>query len=155
MSSYADHTAIASGDSVPALERTITLVDMIAYAGATWDFYKSHYDPGFVAEARLPAPIVDGQVFGALLVEQLQDWLGPLSFVQELAFTFKNLVFAGETVRCEGEVSALVTDENVTSLTAELRVVVVADDGSVDRVAVAGGRAVVLLGRADGLGASA
>ena len=75
---------------------------MVAYAGATWDWHRLHYDPEFVAAARLPAPVVDGQVFGALLVELLQDWLGPRCFVHELHFRFKNLVFAGETVRCEG-----------------------------------------------------
>ena len=145
-----DHSTIAVGDEVPALERTITLVDMVAYAGATWDWYRSHYDPAFVEAARLPAPIVDGQVFGALLVEQLQDWLGPRSFVRELSFTFKNLVFAGETVRCEGSV----TEVGDHQLEADLRVVVVAEDGSVDRPATGVARAVVLLGQADGPGAS-
>ncbi|WP_235738798.1 MaoC family dehydratase [Nocardioides alcanivorans] len=145
-----DHAAIAVGDVVPPLERTISLTDMVAYAGATWDWYRSHYDPEFVAAAKLPAPMVDGQVFGALLVEQLQDWLGPQSFVRELAFTFKNLVFAGETVRCEGSVTEVGDDR----LTAELRVVVVAADGSAGRLAAGAGRAVVLLGTADGPGAT-
>ena len=145
-----DHASITVGDLVPPLERTIALTDMIAYAGATWDWYKSHYDPEFAAAAKLPAPMVDGQVFGALLVEQLQDWLGPQSFVHELAFTFKNLVFAGETVRCEGEVTEIADGR----LTAQLRVVVVGDDGESGREAAGGGRAVVLLGQADGPGAS-
>ncbi|TYL46015.1 hypothetical protein FXB39_14995 [Nocardioides sp. BGMRC 2183] len=142
--------AVEAGQQVPPLERTIALVDMVAYAGATWDWYRSHYDPAFVEAAALPAPIVDGQVFGALLVEQLQDWLGPRSFVHELAFTFKNLVFAGETVRCEGTVTEVDEDR----LTAEMQVVVVGEDGTASRVAVAGGRAVVLLGTADGPGAA-
>jgi acyl dehydratase len=149
MSGTIDHAQIAVGDVVPTLERTITLVDMVAYAGATWDWYRSHYDPEFVAAAKLPAPMVDGQVFGALLVEQLQDWLGPDSFVRELSFTFKNLVFAGETIRCEGEVSAVEDGQ----LTADLRVVVVEADGTAGRLAAGGARAVVLLGRSDGPGA--
>jgi acyl dehydratase len=143
--------AVQVGDAVPVLERTITLVDMVAYAGATWDWYRSHYDPAFVEAAKLPAPMVDGQVFGALLVEQLQDWLGPDTFVHELSFTFKNLVFAGETVRCEGTV----TEVDEGRLRADLQVVVVAEDGSVERVAAGNARALVLLGRADGPGASA
>ncbi|WP_104106790.1 MaoC/PaaZ C-terminal domain-containing protein [Nocardioides sp. 616] len=143
-----DQSTIVVGDPVPPLTRTISLVDMVAYAGATWDWYRSHYDPAYVAEKKLPAPMVDGQVFGALLVEQLQDWLGPQSFVRELSFTFKNLVFAGETVRCEGEVTAA----SAGRLEVDLRVVVVAEDGSVDRLAAGGARAVVLLGQADGPG---
>ena len=136
------------GDPVPPLERTITLTDMVAYAGATWDWHKLHYDPAFVAEKKLPGPIVDGQVFGALLVEQLQDWLGADSFVHKLAFTFRNLVFAGETVRCEGTVSAVRDGE----IDLDLKVVVVAEDGTAARAAVGPATATVLLGQSDGPG---
>lgn len=148
MSTFVDHAAIRVGDALPELERAITLVDMVAYAGATWDWYRSHYDPAFVAAAKLPAPIVDGQVFGALLVEQLQDWLGPQSFVHQLSFNFKNLVFADETVRCVGEVTSC-EDSRVT---VSLQVLVVGADGAVDRPAVSAASAVVLLGTPDGPG---
>lgn len=136
------------GDTVPSLERTITLTDMVAYAGATWDWHKLHYDTAYAAAKQLPGPIVDGQVFGALLVEQLQDWLGPESFVHQLSFTFRNLVFADETVRCEGTVTAVSADQ----VDVDLRVVVVLD-GIAARTAVAPASAVVLLGRPDGPGA--
>ncbi|WP_344458544.1 MaoC/PaaZ C-terminal domain-containing protein, partial [Actinocorallia aurantiaca] len=115
------------GEVVPALERRIGLSDMVAYAGATWDWYRLHYDPEFVKAARVPGPVVDGQVFGALLVEQIQDWLGPRCFVRKLDFTFKALVFAEETVRCEGSVVEVGEDY----LVLEQRVVVVGPDGEV------------------------
>lgn len=136
------------GDPVPSLERTITLTDMVAYAGATWDWHQLHYDQDYVAAKGLPGPIVDGQVFGALLVEQLQDWLGPESFVHRLGFTFRNLVFAGETVRCEGSVTEVGEDR----MEIELKVVVVDANGTAGRAAVAPARATVLLGQADGPG---
>lgn len=139
-----------AGEAVPPLERRIGLPDMIAYAGATWDWYRLHYDTEFVKAAKLPGPVVDGQVFGALLVEQIQDWLGPRCFVRELEFSFKALVFAEETVRCEGTV----TEAGDGYLDLDLRVVVVGDDGAADRVAVAPARARVLLGTADGPGAA-
>lgn len=137
------------GEVVPPLERTIGLADMVAYAGATWDWYRLHYDSEFVARQRVPAPVVDGQVFGALLVEQIQDWLGPRCFVRELDFAFRSLVFAEETVRCEGTVSEVGDDFLVLSQ----RVVVIGADGGVDRVAAGPARARVLLGVADGPGA--
>ncbi|WP_127480177.1 MaoC family dehydratase [Nocardioides pantholopis] len=149
--SFADHAAIAVGDVVPPLERTITLTDMVAYAGATWDWHKLHYDTAYVAEKKLPGPIVDGQVFGALLVEMLQDWLGPQSFVRELEFTFRNLVFAGETLRCAGTVTEVGEDR----ISVSMSVVVVAEDGSDGRAAAAPASAVVLLGTPDGPGAPA
>lgn len=139
-----------AGQAVPPLERRIGLPDMIAYAGATWDWYRLHYDTEFVQASKLPGPVVDGQVFGALLVEQIQDWVGPRCFVRELDFNFKALVFAGETVRCEGTV----TEAGAGYLDLDLRVVVVGDDGGADRVAVAPARARVLLGSADGPGAA-
>jgi acyl dehydratase len=101
---------IAVGDPIPVLERTIELADMVAYAGATWDWHRLHYDPGYVAAKRLPAPVVDGQVFGALLAEQLQAWLGPRAELRTLHFRFKGMVFAGETVRCTGTVTGVEPD---------------------------------------------
>jgi acyl dehydratase len=138
-----------AGDAILPLERRITLTSMVAYAGATWDWHRLHYDPEFVAANKLPAPVVDGQVFGALLVEMLQDWLGPECFVQTLEFTFRNLVFAGETVRCSGTVTEMADGE----LSADLRVDVLGPDGAVARAAVAPASARVLLGTADGPGA--
>lgn len=147
---FADHGEIAVGDQVPPLVRTIGLTDMVAYAGATWDWHKLHYDTAYTAEKKLPGPIVDGQVYGALLVEMLQDWLGPRSFVHELEFTFRNLVFAGETLRCTGTVTEVSPGERIT---VEMSVNVVAEDGTDDRAAAAPCRAVVLLGVSDGPGA--
>lgn len=89
----------------PVLERTITLTDMIAYAGATWDWHRLHYDPDFAAEKGLPKPVVDGQMLGALMAEQLLDHLGPRAFITTLAFRFKAMVFADERVRVEASVT--------------------------------------------------
>ncbi|MFS2294538.1 MAG: hypothetical protein FWJ90_17885 [Actinomadura sp.] len=144
-------TTHSVGEKVPPLERTITFPEMIAYAGATWDWYRLHYDLDFAKARKLPGAVVDGQVFGALLVEQIQDWLGPQCFVRTLEFSFKALVFADETVRCEGTVTGVGDDH----LDLDLRVVVVGDGGEVDRVAVAPASARVLLGTADGPGAGA
>ena len=88
------------------LERTITQTDMVAYAGATWDWHPLHYDAAHVADAGLPGTVVDGQVFGALMAEQLLDHFGPRAFVSKLSFRFKTMVFAGETVRVLAEVTA-------------------------------------------------
>jgi acyl dehydratase len=134
------------GDAAPPLEKTAGPADLVAYAGATWDWHRIHYDAEFVAAKRLPAPIVDGQVYGAWFVQLLQDWLGPQCFVRTLEFSFRNLMFAGETLRCEGTVTSVGDDEVTLDLTATI----VGRDGAADRVAAAPARAVVLLGTADG-----
>ncbi|MFD4208588.1 MaoC family dehydratase [Micromonospora tulbaghiae] len=137
------------GDALPALERTITLTDMVAYAGATWDWYRLHFDPEFVAAARVPGPVVDGQVFGALFVELLQDALGPRCFVHELSFTFRNLMFAGETVRCE----AAVVEVGADRVRVDLSATILAGEYGPQRPAARPAHATVLLGTADGPGA--
>lgn len=96
-----------TGDELPRLERTIELPDMVAYGGATWDWHPMHYDRNLTDKAGLPGPVVDGQMFGGLLVKQLTDWLGPSAFVTHLAMRYKAMVFAGETFRCEGRVTAV------------------------------------------------
>lgn len=141
-------TAPVVGADVPPLERTIGLPDMVAYAGATWDWHRLHYDVDFVRSRGLPAPVVDGQVLGALLVEQLQDWLGPDCFVRAVHFIFKAPVLAGDTVRCEGTVAAV----SAARVEVTQRVVVVGPDGGELKVVVAPAGATVLLGRADGPG---
>lgn len=127
---------LSAGDRLPDLERAVTLTDMIAYAGATWDWHRLHYDPAYLAEKRLPAPVVDGQLFGALLVQQAQDWLGPQTVVRRLHFRFKELVFAGETVRCVAEVSRVAQLAAGTVVHLDARVEVI--DRAVTAVAPAG-----------------
>jgi acyl dehydratase len=138
-----DLTDIAVGTEVPVLVRTIALPDMVAYAGSTWDWHRLHYDHDYLAAKRLDRPVVDGQVFGALLAEQLLDWLGPRAELRSLHFRFKALVFAGESVRCVATVTAVEPDEDGDGdvVTVESRVEVV-DDGRV-AVAPAGARVVV------------
>jgi acyl dehydratase len=95
---------VKAGDAIPPLERTISLHDMVAYGAATWDWHPMHYDRDWADAAGLPGPVVDGQMFGGLLAEQIVDWLGPRAFVTHLKFRFKSMMFAGETALCEGEV---------------------------------------------------
>jgi len=121
-----------------SLERTIELADMVAYAGATWDWHRLHYDSAWLAERGLERPVVDGQLFGALLAEMVLDWAGPGAELTALSFRFKGFVFAGETVRCTGTVISV--EDGVTSL--DCRVDVVGDDA---RVAVAPAAAQVRL----------
>lgn len=109
-----------TGDEVPPLDRTIELPDMVAYGGATWDWHPMHYDRNLTDKAGLPGPVVDGQMFGGLLIKQLTDWLGSSAFVTHLAMRYKAMVFAGETFRCEGKVTAVA--EGVIEVEQRVRV---------------------------------
>jgi len=95
--------AAQGGTSVPSLRRVIDQAAMVAYAGATWDWHRLHYDSEFARELGFSSTVVDGQVFGAIMAECLQDWLGPHAWIRALSFRFKTPVTAGATIRCEGE----------------------------------------------------
>ncbi len=126
---------IAPGTSLPARTTEFDLVDLVAYAGATWDWHRLHHDLEFVRAQGFDAPVVDGQVFGALMVEVLQDGLGPTAFVRELTFRLRAPVLAGRSVRTEATVTAVDGD----AAEVELRVVLLPDaDGGDEVEAVVG-----------------
>ena len=100
------------GTPIPPLERVLTQVRMAAYGGATWDWHRLHYEPEYAAARNLAGPVVDGQMFGALLAEVLIDWLGPRAFIRRMSFRLRAMVVAGETVRCEGEVTSIASEKD-------------------------------------------
>ena len=92
-------------DELPALERVIDLPSMVAYAGATWDWHRMHYDRDWIDKAGLPGPVVDGQMLGALMAEQLLDHFGSGAFITRLSIRYRSLMLAGDAVRIEAKVS--------------------------------------------------
>jgi acyl dehydratase len=94
-------------DAMPTFERLFTTVDLMAYGAATWDWHRLHYDLDYARAVKLPAVIVDGQALGAVCAKPLLDWLGPRAFIQRLSLKYRGMVFAGDTVRGEGEITAI------------------------------------------------
>lgn len=90
----------------PDLVMMIGLPDMVAYAGATWDWHRLHYDRDYTAERGLASPVVDGQMLGGLLARQALDHLGPGAFLRALDFRLKSMVSAGDTVVCTAKAGA-------------------------------------------------
>jgi acyl dehydratase len=120
------------GDQVPVLTKHCTLTSMIAYAGATWDWHRLHYDHEYLKSKGLSAPVVDGQVFGAYVVQAIQDWLSESAFISELDFRYAGLVFAEERVQVSGEV----TEVSSIEVSLSLKIDVVDANGAVLRPAV-------------------
>ena len=120
------------GDQLPTLTKHCTLTSMIAYAGATWDWHRLHYDHEYLESKGLAAPVVDGQVFGAYVVQAIQDGLGESAFISELDFRYAGLVFAEELVQVSGEV----TEVSGAGVSLSLKIDVVAANGAILRPAV-------------------
>lgn len=98
---------IKPGEALPPLERRFTAVDLVAYGAATWDWHRLHYDLEYARSLNLPGVVIDGQAFGAVLARAALDWAGPRAFVTKLSFRMKSMAFAGDTLRAEGEVTAV------------------------------------------------
>lgn len=112
-------------DSRAVLSRAISLTDMVRYAGATWDWHQLHYDADFLESIGLDRPVVDGQMLGALMADQLES----LGTVQSLEFRFRSMVFAGEEITLEGVVDDVDDGEITVRQTVKVG----------DRVCVTGG----------------
>jgi acyl dehydratase len=116
--------SLKAGDAMPAFEKAFTAADLMAYGAATWDWHRLHYDLDYARSVKLPNVVVDGQAFGAVFAGAVLGWLGPRAFIRKLSLKYRSMVFAGDTVRGEGEVSALRAegDHDVVSIAQRLRV---------------------------------
>lgn len=100
-----DFAAIQIGDPIDPVVKAITLPGMMAYGAATWDFIRLHYDADYVRERGFPAPFVDGQMFGGILAQAVQDWAGAGAFLRKLAFRNRVMTYPGDTITVHGVVT--------------------------------------------------
>ena len=98
---------VSVGEELTPLRKQIDLPRMMAYGAATWDFIRVHYDADQAREMGFPGPFVDGQMLGAFLGQQVQDWAGPRAFLRKLSFRNRIMVYPGDTLVCGGSVKAL------------------------------------------------
>lgn len=108
------------GDRLPTFERRIDLADMVAYGAATWDWHRLHYDPAHARSSGLEEPVIDGQMFGALLAEQIDRFAGPGAMITRLHFRNRAPVGPGSTVTCE----AIVVAADAAGFTLDMTVTV-------------------------------
>lgn len=99
-----------AGDKLPPLEKTFTAVDLFAYGAATWDWHRMHYDAELVRTKGFKAPVIDGQMYGALFAGVAMKWAGPRAFVRKMSLKMKSMAFAGDTLRVEGSVAEVTKD---------------------------------------------
>ncbi len=103
---------VSVGDELPPLHKRIDLPHMVAYAAATWDFIRVHYDADHARELGFPGSFADGQMLGAFLAQHVQDWAGPGAFLRKLAFRNRNMVYPGDSLVCLGKVAGLYREDD-------------------------------------------
>ena len=116
----ANFEEIEAGDELPALEKTFHPARMMAYGAATWDFIRLHYDVEYVREQGFKAPFVDGQMVGAILAQQVQDWAGPDALLRRLSFRNRSMLFAGDRITCHGTVTRKLVEDGEALVECEL-----------------------------------
>ena len=102
---------VSVGDELTPLRKEIDLPRMMAYGAATWDFIRVHYDADHARELGFPGPFVDGQMLGAFLAQQVQDWAGPGAFLRKLAFRNRVMVYPDDSLVCGGVVASLYRED--------------------------------------------
>ena len=98
---------VSVGEELSPLHKQIDLPHMMAYGAATWDFIRVHYDADYVRGLGFPGAFVDGQMLGAFLAQQVQDWAGPGGFLRKLGFRNRVMVYPGDSLVCRGVVTGL------------------------------------------------
>jgi len=100
--------------TIKSLSLTITPQLLVSYAGATWDFHRYHYDPQFTKKKlKVDKPIVDGQMFGAVISKHLISELGENAFMINMKLRYLSMVMVDETVKFDFEiVSSRLVDKN-------------------------------------------
>jgi len=97
---------VVVGERLPGFTITLTHAALVTYAAATWDFHRMHYDPAYAAQAGLAAPVMDGQMAGALMARQVMRFGGPDGFLRRLSYRLRAMVLMGESIAIQGEVAA-------------------------------------------------
>lgn len=92
------------GQRLADLVRPIELCDLVAYGGATWDWHRLHYDPDFARRAGLGRPVVDGQMLGAILAEQIVRASDGAAEIARLAYRNRAPALAGDVITCRATV---------------------------------------------------
>ena len=103
--------------SLPEVQRTISLQRIADYAEASGDLNPLHLDPEFAASTQFGGIISHGMLTLALLAEMLtgtfgEDWLRS----GRLRVRFKGAAYPGDTLTCWGRVSKVVGEEPETSV---------------------------------------
>lgn len=110
-----DPAAVAVGETLPVLTRTITQDMINAYAEASGDFNPIHVDPEYSKSGPFGRTIAHGLMTLAFVAQVLNDWSdGRFDSFGEIDIAFVGPVFVGDTVEVSGTVEELVDRDGET-----------------------------------------
>jgi len=92
------------GETLPELQKTVTVAQIRAYAEASGDRNPIHLDDAFARSVGLPGVIAHGMLTMAFANQMLTDWLGDSGRLARLEGRFGGMVLPGDQVTCSGKV---------------------------------------------------
>ncbi|MBR74401.1 MAG: hypothetical protein CL872_05650 [Dehalococcoidaceae bacterium] len=117
---------------IQSLSINMTPQLLVSYAGATWDFHRYHYDSQFAKEKlNVNKPIVDGQMFGAIIAKHLISELGQNASIVKMKLRYLSMVMIDETVKFDFDVINSRLVDNMTVLNVLINVKVEKDNRDV------------------------
>ena len=97
--------ASSAGREIPSFRITVSKIQMMMYAAATWNPYQLHWDSDYSKKNGFPDANVAGPMFGAYLVEMLVRWAGTHSSLLEMEYTNRGMAFPEDTLICRGRMT--------------------------------------------------
>ncbi len=118
-----DYDKLELGDRIPPLALHLSIVQLVMYCAATWDFARLHYDRGYsLGGMGFPQPVVDPQMHGALVARMLTDWLSGSGFIRKLSLSYRSPCFMGDDVTYSGTVTAKYINDGEKLIECDIQV---------------------------------
>jgi acyl dehydratase len=113
-------TALRQGTQAPPREfGPLTRQMFVRYSGASGDLNPMHYDDELARSAGYPSVFAQGMFSAALLAGFVTDWLGAGN-VRRFGVRFREQVWPGDVLTCEGTVTDVSDVPDGERLTVEL-----------------------------------
>jgi len=92
------------GTQIPILVNKISLLQLLRYSAATWNFYLLHLEKEYAQkkgfkDVNIPAPF-----YGAFLGTMVTNWIGDPGRLKKVGYTVKVMGFPGDTLRGRGSI---------------------------------------------------
>lgn len=112
MASHPNWETLGEGQEIPPYRVTISKVQMMMYAAATWNPNQLHWDSDFSRKKGFANANIAGPMFGDYLAEMLVKWAGCPSRLRSLEYINRDMAFPGDTLICRGKVKGKRLQEN-------------------------------------------
>lgn len=118
---------IKEGDTIPELQKTPGVTQLVKYAAGSGDFNPLHHDYQFPQSKAIGTIIVHGRFKYATLGECVSNWMGHSGRIRKISCQYRGMDFPDKIITCKGVVNRM-WEENGEKL-AEVKVWIENEEG--------------------------